>query len=263
MKDKIRTVAFVGAGNLAWHLAPALDNAGYPVREVYSRDERNARKLASRLYQANVKKEPDFIDSDVDVIIVAVSDDAIGQVVTDLALPEDVILVHTSGSTPMRVLDVAGTEHIGVFYPLQTFSKGVSVSFEDVPILIEGSSAEVGRALETMARALTPAVAAISSERRLALHLAAVFASNFTNHMVTIAFDLMEDHDLDPEWLKPLIAKTLNKSLDAGPTRAQTGPARRGDLGILRRHTEFLKHNPSLREIYSLVSQHILERYQS
>lgn len=263
MKDKIRNIAFVGAGNLAWHLAPALDNAGYPVREVYSRNERNARQLASRLYQANVKKDADFAGSDIDVVIIAVSDDAIGQVVTDLVLPDDVMVVHTSGSTPMRVLEATDTEHTGVFYPLQTFSKGVSVNFEDVPILVEGSSPDVERALQTMARALSPTVAAISSERRLALHLAAVFASNFTNHMVTIAFDLMEDHDLDPEWLKPLIAETLNKSLDAGPVQAQTGPARRGDLGILRRHTEFLKDNPSSREIYALISQHILDRYQS
>jgi predicted short-subunit dehydrogenase-like oxidoreductase (DUF2520 family) len=263
MSDMIRNIAFVGAGNLAWHLAPALDNAGYPVREVYSRNERNARQLASRLYQAEVKRETDFTDSDADVIVIAVSDDAIGQVVTDLIVPDNMIVVHTSGSTPMRVLEAVGTQHIGVFYPLQTFSKGVQVNFEDIPILVEGSSAQVQEALQTMARALSPNVAAISSERRLALHLAAVFASNFTNHMVTIAFDLMEDHDLDPDWLKPLIAETLNKSLDAGPTQAQTGPARRGDLGILRRHTEFLNNNPSLREIYTIISQHILERYQS
>jgi predicted short-subunit dehydrogenase-like oxidoreductase (DUF2520 family) len=263
MKDKIRTVAIVGAGNLAWHLAPALDNAGYPVREVYSRDNRSARKLASRLYQAEVKSDLDFGDSDVDVVILAVSDDAIAQVAADLILREDTLVVHTSGSTPMRVLEAADTENIGVFYPLQTFSKGVSVDFEDVPILVEGSNDGVERALQAMGRALSHTVEAITSGRRLALHVAAVFGSNFTNHMIAIAFALMEDHDLNPDWLKPLIAETLNKSLHAGPSQAQTGPARRGDLSILRRHTEFLRDDPKLREIYTVISQHILDRYQS
>ena len=163
----------------------------------------------------------------------------------------------------MRVLEVAGTENIGVFYPLQTFSRGVKTDFEDVPILVEGNNPLVENALLAMARALSSTTEAITSEQRLALHVAAVFASNFTNHMVAIAFELMTDHELDPNWLKPLIAETLNKSLDTGPTDAQTGPARRGDLGILRRHAEFLKNDPKVREIYSLISQHILDRYQS
>ena len=263
MKDRIRTVAIVGAGNLAWHLAPALDNAGYPVREVYSRNAGNARQLASRLYQAQVKKVPDFADSDVDAVILAVSDDAIELVAAELVIPPGTLVVHTSGSTPMRVLAGMDTENIGVFYPLQTFSKGARVNFEDIAILVEGSNPSVEQALEAMGRALSPTVATLTSERRLALHIAAVFASNFTNHMVAIAFALMEDHDLDPDWLKPLIAETLNKSLDAGPEQAQTGPARRGDLSILRRHAEFLKDDPALREIYKTISQHILERYQS
>lgn len=263
MKDTIRTVAIVGAGNLAWHLAPALDNAGYPVRAVFSRDTRNARQLASRLYQAHVKTVPDFTDDDIDVVILAVSDDAIEQVAGELVIPDDLLVVHTSGSTPMRVLAAADTANMGVLYPLQTFSKGVKVNFEDIAILVEGSNAPVEHALQTMARALSPTVAAISSERRMALHVAAVFASNFTNHMIAIAFDLVEDRDLDPEWLKPLIAETLNKSLDAGPSQAQTGPARRGDLGILRKHADFLREDPKLREIYTVISQHILDRYQS
>lgn len=260
---KNHSVAIVGAGNLAWHLAPALDNVGYAVREVYSRHDQNARQLASRLYQARVKSVLDFADSDVDIVILTVSDDAIEQVAADLVVPDDMLVVHTSGSTPLQVLEAAGTDNMGVFYPLQTFSKGVKVDFDDVPILVEGSTSRVEETLLEMARALSPTVAAITSESRLALHVAAVFASNFTNHLIAVAFGMMEDHDLDPDWLKPLIAETLNKSLDAGPAQAQTGPARRGDLGILRRHAEFLKNDRKVREIYTLLSQHILDRYQS
>lgn len=262
MKD-MTTVAVVGAGNLAWHLAPALDNAGYPIRELFNRNARSARQLASRLYQASVMTAPDFTGSDVDVVILAVSDDAIEHVAAEIAVPGDMLVVHTSGSTPMRVLEVTGSQNIGVLYPLQTFSRAMKMNFDDVPLFIEGSNPRVEQVLADMGRALSSTVAVVSSQKRLALHVAAVFASNFTNHMVATAFELMEDNGLDPEWLKPLIAETLNKSLEAGPTEAQTGPARRGDLGILRRHAEFLKNDQRLREIYSLISQHILDRYQS
>lgn len=263
MKDKIESIAFVGAGNVAWHLAPALDNAGYSVREVYSRDPKKSAQLVSRLYGAEVKSSPDFSQSDIDVVILAVPDDAIEDVVEELILPEDAILVHTSGSTPLRSLDVAGITHTGVLYPLQTFSKGEKSNLEDTPVFVEGSTPDVTTTLLAIGRAISSTVLAISSEQRLALHVAAVFASNFTNHMLTISFGLMEQHRLDPGWLQPLIAGTINKALDAGPEKAQTGPARRGDLRILRKQAEFLKNDKKLREIYALVSQHILDTYRS
>ena len=263
MKEKIESIAFVGAGNLAWHLAPALDNAGFNVREVYSRDAKKSGQLVSRLYRAGTRASLDFTESDVDLIVLAVSDDAIADVVTDLIVPDDVILVHTSGSSPLSALDGAGTPNTGVFYPLQTFSKGTKVNLEETPVFVEGSNPSVTRILLGIGRAISPTVLAISSEKRLALHLAGVFASNFTNHMIAIAFELMEEHDLEPQWLEPLIAETINKGLDSGPENAQTGPARRGDLRILRKHAEFLKKDQKLREIYTLISQHILDKYRS
>ena len=93
--------------------------------------------------------------------------------------------------------------------------------------------------------------------------MAAVFASNFTNHMLTISRGIMSSHNLDYEWLKPLITETINKSLRIGPETAQTGPARRGDLEILDEHMEFLKDDEALSEIYRVVSQHIVDRYNA
>lgn len=263
MKDKIKSIAFVGVGNLAWHLAPALDNAGFGVRQVYSRDKKKSRQLVSRLYQAEAMDSLDFSASDIDVIILAVADDAIETVAASMVLPEGVILLHTSGSSPLSVLDRAGVPDTGVIYPLQTFSRDAKVAFEETPIFVEGSNEMVTGALYTIGRAISSTVLAISSEKRIALHLAGVFASNFTNHMVTIAFELMKRHDLEPQWLEPLIAETINKGLDAGPENSQTGPARRGDVKILQRHAEFLKNDKALREIYVLISQHILDKYRS
>jgi predicted short-subunit dehydrogenase-like oxidoreductase (DUF2520 family) len=263
MKKEIGPVAFIGAGNVAWHLAPALDNADFSVREVYGRDSKKVRQIVSRLYQAELRKSLDFADSAARIFILAVSDDAIESVAEKIILPPNGILVHTSGARPLNSLDRAGTSKIGVFYPLQTFSRGAKINFAETPILVESQSHEVEEVLMTMGKSISKTVFSISAEKRMALHLAAVFASNFTNHMLTIAFDLMQRNDLDVHWLGPLIIETINRSMSVGPEIAQTGPSRRGDLKTLQKHLELLKSDKKLREIYRLISQHILDKYQS
>ncbi len=258
---KENSVSFIGAGNLAWHLAPALDNAGYAVREVFSRNEKNANAVAERLYECEVVSDPDFSQSPSTIFVLAVSDDAIPEVLESLVLPEDAILVHTSGSQPLSVLNDFPVRDTGVFYPLQTFSKGRKVDLERVPIFVESANDTVIRTLTAMGKAISRTVITISSEERKALHVAAVFASNFTNHMLTIAQQIMRGHNMKYELLKPLIAETLNKSLELGPVAAQTGPARRGDLQILDAHMEFLADDAELAEIYKNVSQHIIDSY--
>lgn len=254
-------VSFIGSGNLAWHLAPALDNMGYVVREVFSKNPGHAEALTGRLYQANVKATLDFSTSDSKVFFIAVSDDAISDIAREIILPEDAILVHTSGSQPLSELQYAATQNLGVFYPLQTFSKAKKVDFQDVPVFIESYTAETEKILMEIARSISKEVKKIGSEERKALHIAAVFASNFSNHMLTIAKDIMRQNSLDYEWLKPLITETINKSMYVGPENAQTGPAQRGDFNILDSHLEFLQSEESISDIYKVVSQHIIDRY--
>jgi predicted short-subunit dehydrogenase-like oxidoreductase (DUF2520 family) len=253
-------ITFIGSGNLAWHLAPALDNAGYTVKEVYSQNPKHAKALVGRLYQADVKTTLDFSASSSDVFIIAVSDDAIGEIAQEIVLPEDAILVHTSGSQPLSILGFAATQNIGVFYPLQTFSKAKKIDFSEIPIFIESEIEEVNKILLKMGKSISKKVKPISSEYRKALHVAAVFASNFSNHMLTISKSIADQHDIDFEVLKPLIAETLNKSINIGPENAQTGPAKRGDMEILDRHLEFLKDDPAVAEIYKIISQHIIDQ---
>lgn len=255
-------VSFIGSGNLAWHLAPALDNTDFAVREIYSRDPGHAAALVEKLYEANVKSVLDFSDSPSRIFIIAITDDAIQDIAPEVVLPDDAILVHTSGSQPLSILGYAATPHTGVFYPLQTFSKGKKVDFNEVPIFIESDAAETEKVLMAMAKAVSKKVFRISSDERKALHIAAVFASNFTNHMLTIAQQLLADHKLSFDLLKPLISETINKSLALGPVQGQTGPARRGDLEILDKHMEFLGDDEQVAEIYKVVSQHIVDTYQ-
>lgn len=254
-------VSFIGSGNLAWHLAPALDNTDFSVREVYSRNPAHAAELVDRLYEAEVKATLDFSTSPSRIFIVAVTDDAIQDIAQEIILPDDAILVHTSGSQPLSVLGYAATPNIGVFYLLQTFSKSKKVDFQDIPVFIESDIPETEKILKQMGNAISKQVFRITSHERKAMHVAAVFASNFTNHMLLVAQQIMKDNSLSFDWLKPLIAEMINKSLAIGPENAQTGPARRGDLAILDKHLEFLADDEPVAELYKLISQHIVDTY--
>jgi predicted short-subunit dehydrogenase-like oxidoreductase (DUF2520 family) len=256
------SVSFIGSGNVAWHLAPALDNTDFAVKEIFSAHRKNAAALAERLYQAEVKSSLDFSLSPSRIFIIAVSDDVIQEIAQDIVLPDNAIVLHTSGSQPLGILGYTGTENIGVFYPLQTFTKSQKVDFKEIPILVESENTDTERVLMTMGKAISKKVYKVSSQHRKSLHVAAVFASNFTNHMLTIAQEILLDKGLDLELLKPLIVETINKSLAIGPEKSQTGPAKRGDLEILDKHIEFLQHDERLAEIYRVISQHILDKYQ-
>lgn len=254
------TVSFIGSGNVAWHLAPAFDNHGFVVKEVYSPNRKNATALTGRLYQAELKSSLDFSDSPSQLFVVAVPDDAISEVAREIALPDGATLVHTSGSQPIDVLQFAAAAHTGVFYPLQTFTKIRPVDFRQVPIFLEASDDIAARQLSSVAKELTTRYKTITSEERRALHVAAVFASNFPNHMLRLSKLLMDQNRLNFDWLKPLILETVNKALAVGPDHAQTGPAVRGDLEILDQHLAYLQADAAMAKIYEIVSQDIIDR---
>lgn len=254
-------ISFIGSGNLAWHLAPAFDNAGFIVKEVHSLNTKHAEALTERLYQAEVKATLDFSTSSSSIFIIAVNDDSISEIAREIILPEDAILAHTSGSVPLTDLQFAATTNIGVFYPLQTFTKNKKIDFKQIPIFVESNNEETESVLLTLAKAVSNQAKRISSEERKALHVAAVFASNFTNHMLTLSQKVLQQNSMEFDWLKPLILETFNKSMQVGPEAAQTGPARRGDLETLEKHMAFLQTDSDLSEIYKIISQHIINQY--
>lgn len=252
-------VSFAGAGNLAWHLAPALDNAGYPVREVYSRHPDHAAKLVERLYKAEVKATLDFSTSDSGIFILAVSDDAIEAVAREIILPDNAILLHTSGSRSLSKLGYAATSSTGIFYPLQLFSKSRKVDFKEVPVFIETEQAEVEEALIKMGRAISKQVYPVDARQRKALHVASAFASGFVQHMLSVSKEIVEVNKLDYTMLSALIAETVNRSL-SGVDKSVKGPAQAEDYETLDNHMEFLQHDLRLAELYRVISQHILDR---
>ncbi len=167
-------------------------------------------------------------------------------------------MAHTAGSVPLEALPAKFARR-AVFYPLQTFTRGRRVDWAEIPLFIEASTPELQAGLEAFARRLSCRVFQADSARRARLHLAAVFASNFVNHMYALGERLLGDAELDFEVLKPLIAETAAKALDApSPAAVQTGPAVRGDRSTQQRHLEMLG-DELLRTLYTTISQSIWE----
>jgi predicted short-subunit dehydrogenase-like oxidoreductase (DUF2520 family) len=253
---KYYKIGIAGSGNLAWHLCQDLEKAGHMIPAIYSRDPGHAAILASQLYDTQVIEEPDFSNFDIDLLIIAVADDAISFLSQQLVVSDDTIVVHTSGSVPMESL--AHLMHnYGVFYPLQTFTKEKAVEFKDVPICIESSAANVHELLYALGKSLGCKMVVMDSEQRRYLHLAAVFANNFTNHMLFQAKAILDAEGIDFNLLKPLSKETIEKAFFMMPELAQTGPARRNDLSTMDAHLEKLKGNPELSALYKQISESI------
>ncbi|WP_234736253.1 Rossmann-like and DUF2520 domain-containing protein [Tellurirhabdus bombi] len=262
-------IAFIGAGNVALHMAVAVETAGHHVAEVYSRDPQHARRLVSMLYDARLNPDLNFDESVADLFVLAVPDDAIEEVVKQLVLPESAILVHTSGGISLDSLqkwaeiysDV--TLRTGVFYPLQTFSKSTDpISFEELPLCLEASDKETEEILVALGQTMSKIVYLVNSQERRVLHVAAVFACNFTNYLLGVAKDITDTETLDFDLLKPLIRETVRKALSVQhPALVQTGPARRGDLSVLDMHLEYLANKPEWLELYEVMTDSIQKRY--
>ncbi len=247
-------VVVIGAGNVASHLAKALLKADIEITQIWSNTYQNAVSLA-KLVNAKPIKQLNEIDKNVDFYIISVKDDAIPDIAKKLVNLKGTI-VHTSGAVNLNVFGGLSTDY-GVFYPLQTFSKSKAVSFKNIPICVEANNQNTLGNLKLLANKLSDNVREVDSEKRKILHLAAVFACNFTNHLYALAEEILATNQLDFELLRPLIAETANKVQQALPLQVQTGPAIRNDEDTLKKHEELLLKQPHLLNIYKTLSDSI------
>lgn len=251
-------VVLIGAGRVAHHLAKAINGSGRKIVQVYSRHIGHAQELAA-FYQAGFTDDINLIDASADIFIIAISDDAIAGVANQLAVANKMV-VHTSGSTPMDVLEPASTNH-GVLYPLQSFAFNTDIDFKKVPLCIEAADSNLEDMLISFSRSISNDVRRIDSDMRMQIHIAAVFANNFTNFMYLMAQEILSEGKVDFDILMPLIEETTRKLQRQQPQEAQTGPARRADIGIIQKHLGHLKDHPEKQEIYKMLSQFIQEHF--
>ena len=258
MKTKI---VLIGAGNVGHHLGNELCNKGFRVLQVFSRKRHKAARLA-QLLNCSSTISLNRINKQADLYIIAVSDDAIQEVVNKLSLPADKLVVHTSGSVQADTI-IDKFPHGGVFYPLQTFSKRVDVRFSEIPICVYSNDQESLKTLKKVGSRLSRRVEEINDSQRKTLHLAAVFANNFSNHIFTMAQDIVESDDLDFSILHPLMKETVRKSIEVGPDEGQTGPAMRADSRIISSHLKELRTHPDFKKVYKILTESILKYYGS
>lgn len=254
----MKEIVIIGSGNLAESLAVAVAAAPeLQLVQLFARNEARGREVAALAGTAWCGDAARLARAEL--YLIAVSDRAVAEVAAQLPLPADAAVAHTAGCVPLEALPERYARR-AVFYPMQTFTRGRRVDFAEIPIFIEASTPALCDELEACARCLSRRVLRSDSARRARIHLAAVFACNFANHMYALGERLARDAGLDFGVLKPLVMETARKACDAAsPADVQTGPAVRGDLATQQRHLALLGEQPSLQEIYKLISNHIWE----
>lgn len=255
MEDS-KKIVLIGAGNVATHLGMGLQQSGCQILQIYSRTQKSASELAD-LLKVPYTTALEEITSEADVYIVALKDSAFQDLLPYIIKgKEKSLFVHTAGSLPMSMWKDAVARY-GVLYPMQTFSKQRKVNLAEVSFFVEASNDEDLQMLKGMAGMLSPKVYEATSEQRKYLHLSAVFACNFSNHMYALSAYLLKQKGLPFESMLPLIDETSRKVHELSPQEAQTGPAIRNDENVMQSHLDLLADEPVLHELYEKISQSI------
>jgi predicted short-subunit dehydrogenase-like oxidoreductase (DUF2520 family) len=246
-------VVLIGAGNVATVLGRKFQKAGHTIAQVFARHPQQAQLLAKEMNAdyctswTTVRKAADFY-------LVAISDNALEEVAEYLEV-SDGLVAHTAGAISKEVLRGV-SDHYGIFYPLQSLLKEMS-SPSEFPIIIDGATRKTIATLKEIAHSISTQVYEYNDEKRLQLHLAAVFVNNFVNHLYVQAEKYCSEHRLDFKQLLPLLTETANRVQFYAPHTVQTGPAIRHDSVTIEKHLELLKNEPTLKKLYELLTKSI------
>ena len=247
-------IVIIGSGNVAYHLAKAFTQNNIEVSQIFGRNEVELNKISEEL---NIPYSTKDLD-DADLYLISVSDSAVEQV-SDLIKNEKALVAHTSGSLPIETLK--GNYRKASFYPLQTFSKTKNLDYSKIPFFIEAENQIDEKSLFELASLISDNVETSDYEKRKYIHLTAVFACNFVNHLFARAKEISDSQDLDFNFFVPLIDETVEKIHHLEPKSAQTGPAVRGDERILKLHEELITNDEHLK-IYNTMNESIQKMYQ-
>ena len=251
------SIVILGAGNVAFHLTRALIENTCNVPQIFNRTLEHAREIG----EANRISYTDKISEieKADIYIIASADSGIEEFSHYIPY-DDVLVVHTSGSSPMSVLK--GDYRKGVFYPLQTFSKERTMRYDNIPFFIEAENSEDLKKLNELGNRISNEVHELNFASRMQVHMTGVWANNFVNHLYYIAGNICEQNNVPFDVLLPLIQETANKVIEMSPKDAQTGPAKRGDQVIIDRHLEALQDDSRLLQIYQILTDSIKRVYE-
>lgn len=255
--NKGKTLIIIGSGNVAQQLGPALKRCGYRIQEICSRNTNTGKALARKVnahYSSILSEIPDTGG----IVIIAVKDDAIPEVISKLPSLKNSLVIHTSGATDIAVLKKK-FRNCGVLWQVQTIKARTKVDFSKVPLVIEANNSGSKKRLLQLAHSLSKKVYSLNSHQRRVLHLGAVFVNNFPNHLMFLSKDLLKKHNMPFELFGPLILSTAQSAL-TDPYAAQTGPAKRNDKKTMNAHLKLLK-DKNYRTLYKTISMSITNLY--
>ena len=253
MKNEIQQISIIGSGNVAWHLAKNFVELGVNVSHIYGRTPKHVEELCTETGSINTRSISELPKNQF--VLICTPDDSIASI-CDL-IDDSCPVAYTSGS--IEISSLPQRTNLGVFYPLQTFSKHIELDLSTVPFFIESTNEEFTQALFILASKITDTITLANSQERSELHLAAVFVNNFTNHIIHQAQVYAASKSIDYNHLVPLLKETIHKLDVDSAYKTQTGPARRGDDVIIKKH--LLRLEGRSKELYDLISKSIKETY--
>lgn len=248
----MKTVTFIGSGNVATHLAKAFYAAGHQVLQIWSREYDHAEALANQVFAEPIDRL-NLLYPTADVYILAVTDDALFDLALDLRL-RDALVLHTAGSVSLKVLQPISRKN-GVIWSPQTFIRDIPMDYSQLPFCIEGSSPEVETAIRELLEPVSQHIFRIDTAQRQWLHLAAVMTNNFGNAINALAQDILQQNNIPFEILHPLITMTAEKIKQGGLWQQQTGPARRRDQKTIDNQRRLIADNDKMLQLYDLMTE--------
>ncbi|NTV84624.1 MAG: DUF2520 domain-containing protein [Bacteroidales bacterium] len=258
VRKEIKNIVVIGSGNVSYHMIRAFTLKGVNVLQILAHNEKTVLKL-SKIFSLPYIMDPARLIKEADLYILAVQDDRIRETALQLGLKEQ-LLVHTSGFTSIDVLNGA-SNRTGVIWPLQTLSFANTLDYSHIPFFLEGNSTEISDKLHQFTSLVSDKIMITDSPTRQKIHLAAVIASNLTNHLYAISASILERQDIPFNVLVPLISETAAKAGRQHPLLSQTGPAARKDMRVIEKHLELLRDDPAFRDIYRLITDNIIHHH--
>jgi predicted short-subunit dehydrogenase-like oxidoreductase (DUF2520 family) len=250
----------VGAGKVGRGLALAFRSAHLDVLGVHGRTPRDG-ATTSGTFPATL--------AEANVVVVAVSDPALDEVLAQLAaartaqrLAHGAVVLYTSGGTTPRALDALRAAGVpcGTFHPLAPFptpERGAA-ALHDGWVGIDGDATACATA-RRLAAAVGARTVNIPAGAKTAYHAAAVFASNFPIVLAAIATRLLAQRGFEEHTAQQVVAQLMRaavENLAAGaPAQVLTGPAARGDEGVITSHRDALRVDPVAAEVYDALTR--------
>ena len=246
-------IVLIGSGNVAFHLAKAFSEAQIPISQIFGRNTTELQKISE---QFSIPFSTETL-ADADLYIISVSDSSITEV-SSLIKNKNALVTHTSGSVSREAL--SGNYRKSVFYPLQTFSKSKNLDYSKIPFFIDAENENDEEILKNLASKISKNVMLANDEKRKYIHLTAVFACNFVNHLYARAKEISDSQGIPFDYFLPLIDETTQKIHELEPKLAQTGPAIRNDEKVLKLHESLLTDEEKLK-IYKTLNESIKKMY--